>query len=76
MYTISINIYTLQKLTTDICAIRLDYVQFVTRGPDVDTSPYTVCSHDTVKCHKYFTNNSINSIQQSRSKPFHCFIFR
>ena len=48
IYTISINIYTLQKLTTDICAIRLDYVQFVTRGPDVDTSPYTVCSHDTV----------------------------
>ena len=38
----------MQKLTTDICAIRLDYVQFVTRGPDVDTSPYTVCSHDTV----------------------------
>jgi len=41
-------VYTFQKLTTDICAIRLDYVQFVTRGPDVDTSPYTVCSHDTM----------------------------
>ena len=43
-----LTIFTLQKLSLDICAIRLDYVKFVTRGPDVDTSPYTVCSHDTV----------------------------
>ena len=43
------TMFTLQKLSLDICAIRLDYVKFVTRGPDVDTSPYTVCSHDTVR---------------------------
>ena len=44
----------MQKLSLEICAIRLDYVKFVTRGPDVDTSPYTVCSHDTIKKSKIF----------------------
>ena len=40
--------YTFKKASTDICSIRLEFVDFVTRGPDVDNSPYTSCSYDTV----------------------------
>ena len=38
--------YTLGKVSTDICQFRLDFVNFVITGPDVNTSPYTECSDD------------------------------
>ena len=47
-------VYTFQKASTDICAIRLDMEQFVTRGPALHVSPYTVCSYDYMT----FTNPS------------------
>ena len=34
-------VYTFKKSSLDICAIRLDYVEFVTRGPGINTMPYT-----------------------------------
>ena len=42
-------VYTFKKSSLDICSIRLDFVKFEVRGPDVNTSPYTTCSHDTVQ---------------------------
>ena len=41
--------YTLIKVSTDICQFRLDFVNFVTTGPDVNTSPFTQCSDDKVR---------------------------
>ena len=41
--------YTLAKVSTDICQFRLDFVNFVTTGPDVNNSPYTECSDDKVR---------------------------
>ena len=42
-------VYTFKKTSLDICSIRLDFVRFVIRGPDVNTGPqYTTCSYDTV----------------------------
>ena len=41
--------YTFEKASTDICAIRLDMEHFVTRGPALHVSPYTVCSYDYVR---------------------------
>ena len=49
-------VYTLKKSNLNICAIRLDYVEFVTRGPGVDTIPYTNCIYDTMT----FTTPSSN----------------
>ena len=54
-YTESTSVvYTFQKTSTDICAIRLDMEHFVTRGPALYVSPYTVCSYDYMT----FTNPS------------------
>ena len=41
-------VYTFKKSSLDICAIRLDYVEFVTRGPGINTMPYTNCIYDTM----------------------------
>ena len=41
--------YTLAKVSTDICQFRLDFVNFVTTGPDVNNSPFTECSDDKVR---------------------------
>ena len=49
--------YTFKKSSLDVCAIRLDYVEFVTRGPDVNTSPYTRCDDDYMT----FTTPSSNA---------------
>ena len=38
--------YTLTKVSSDICQFRLDFVNFVVTGPDVNNSPYTECSDD------------------------------
>ena len=49
--------YTFKKTSLDICSIRLEFVRFEIRGPDVNNSPYTTCSYDTVWrwLEKYFT---------------------
>jgi len=49
--------YTFKKSSLSICAIRLDYVEFVTRGPAVNTAPYTRCIYDYMT----FTTPSSNA---------------
>ena len=42
-------VYTFKKSSLDICAIRLEFVVFSMRGPDVNKAPtYTNCDYDTV----------------------------
>ena len=52
-------VYTFKKSSLDICSIRLDFVKFEVRGPDVNTSPYTTCSHDTVQYCKEVKNFNV-----------------
>ena len=55
-------VYTFKKSSLDICSIRLDFVKFETRGPNVDSSPYTDCEYDTVMMNNYLIIVIINTL--------------